>query len=224
MNSFMITQNPSPHTQQQVHDFYKQHGTLVVTQQERCKSGQVHHHIYIQTFLTQQELGEICNQFNTAISQYTNMIKQANTFDGSMKYLFKEAKKCQPLLYGVSYEECKKAINRYKNNARTNLRKTKSDELISQQIQSTVDAQTKIVRQQKIQRSIVDIALDKSVRLLKLFRDIEDTDSLQEEYIRFEQLLDQRNKLLTSDEIYDCYKKFIDVYIPPPIFNGFSQT
>ena len=140
-----------------------------------------------------------------------------------MKYLFKEAKKCQPLLYGV-YEECNKAINRYKNNARTNLRKTKSDELISQQIQSTVDAQTKIVRQQKIQRSIVDIALDKSVRLLKLFRDIEDTDSLQEEYTRFEQLLDQRNKLLTSDEIYDCYKNFIDVYIPPPIFNGFSQT
>ena len=84
MNSFMITQNPSPHTQQEVHDYYKQHGTLVVTQQEKCKSGQIHHHIYIQTFLSQEDVVRIVYNFNPPLSKHTNMIKQANTFDGAL--------------------------------------------------------------------------------------------------------------------------------------------
>ena len=224
MNSFMITQNPSPHTQQQVHDYYKQHGTLVVTQQEQCKSGQVHHHVYIQTFLTMVELlGEV-QKFNPAISDYTNIIKKANTFGGSMKYLFKEEKKCQPLLYGVSYEDCKKAINRYKNNARTNLRKHRGDELIQDHIKTSIDYQNKLNRLHKEQRAIVDIALKKSVDLLQLYRDIEDIEALQEEYVRFQDLLEKRCNLLTSDEIFNIYKEFATIYIHPSIYNYGYQT
>lgn len=224
MNSFMITQNPSPKSQQEVHDYYIQHGTLVVTQQEYCKSGQQHHHIYLQTFLSQNEVVQIVDYLNPPISEHTNLVKVANTFDGSMKYIFKEAKRCQPLLYGVSYDQCKKAINRYKNNARTNLRKQKSEDMIHTTITTAIDLQSKFNRQHKEQRAIIDLALDKSVKLLQLYRDIEDMQSLQEEYTRFNDLLHDRSKLLTSDEIFDIYKSFIDIYIPHPIYNGNPQT
>ena len=93
-------------------------------------------------------------------------------------------------MYGVSYEDCKKAINRYKNNARTNLRKHRADELIQDHIKTSIDYQNKLNRLHKEQRAIVDIALKKSVDLLQLYRDIEDIEALQEEYVRFQDLLE----------------------------------
>ena len=221
MNSFMITLNPCSKSQQQIHDFYKLHSVVTVTQRELCKSGQQHYHIYITTFLTLSEVQDHTSNINPPLSQYTNVVKQANTFGGSMKYLFKDVKHNTPLLHGVTLDECRKAINKYKNNSRTNLRRQQADSLIRDRISSSIDLQSKLTRLHKEQRAIVDIALQKSVGLLQLFRDIEDMDSLQEEYVRFQELLDKRHKLLTSDEIFNCYKEFVDQYIPTQlIYNG----
>lgn len=197
MQNFLITLTKIPKLQQDIHNYYIPHGIVVITQCELHKSGEQHYHIYLQTNLELSEVAHITGILNPPINEHTNDIRDVKSIPATMKYVTKD-KTFKPLYYGITEQEVKKIVNRYKNGY-----KDKSD--IIKFKHRSIELIRDIDTLRKQERMDLEEKLSKVLELIKLFQSIGDEDALHDVILQFESLLQQRYNYLTADEIYSLH-------------------
>lgn len=197
MENFLITLTKISKSQQEIHNYFVTGSTIAITQCELHKSGEPHYHIYIQTPLSLSDVLYSVNQFNPPINDHTNDVRQVKSIPATYKYVTKD-KRYTPLYHGITAQEVKKIVNRYKNGYKdtTDILKFKNRSI---ELIRDIDSIRKRTRQ------LLEEKLDKTLDLIKLFQAIGDEDALHDVKLQFESLLQERYNYLSSDEIYTMY-------------------